>query len=107
MVRLLSANGADPEPEPLANPITPSAKTGGKSKRAKTLGTPKAEIMAQARAADEATLSLLRAQPGMRSAQIATATNAQKSTCAERLRRLARRGLVERTVNGWQAAATA
>jgi DNA-binding IclR family transcriptional regulator len=56
---------------------------------------------------EETILGLLRSSPGLRTAAIAKATAAQRSTTDERLKRLQAKGLVERDDAGvgWRAPA--
>jgi hypothetical protein len=103
MTRLL-ANGMGHEPGAPANPIQPSAKTGGKNKpKATKAAKPRAEMTATARAAEEKVLDLVRS--GMtRTAEIAKAVDAKVSTVSERLRRLRAKGLVQLSESGGWAA---
>jgi hypothetical protein len=57
---------------------------------------------ADARAADEQVVELLRARP-MRASEIVAAMNAKTSTISERLRRLKQKGLIEPCEGGWTA----
>ena len=85
MKRLL-LNGAGAANE---NP-TPARRPGAKRPRS---NPPKALRAAQV---EETILKLLQSSPGMRTAAIARATAAQRSTTDERLKRLQAKGLVER-----------
>jgi hypothetical protein len=85
-------NGADPEPRP-----TSAERSGAK-------GPPsKAAVMAQAQAADEQVIALLKEKPGTRTGEIARATGAKGTTTSNRLHRLLDKGLIERRDEGWAA----
>jgi uncharacterized membrane protein len=96
-MRLLLLNGAGGASK---NP-TPARRPGAKrpqSNRPKPLPAARAE---------ETILALLRSSPGLRTAAIAKATAAQRSTTDERLKRLQAKGLIERDDAGvgWRAPA--
>jgi hypothetical protein len=107
MVKLLSngmggGESADRHPtDPGASP----AKTKPKTKAHP--GKPKADMRAAARAMDEATLDLLRAQPGMKTGEIRSALAMKPTTATERVKRLRQRGLIEPTEGGGWAATAA
>jgi hypothetical protein len=95
MKRLL-LNGAEPSQNPtLAR--RPGAKRPQSSRRK----------MVAAAQVEEMILGLLRSSPGLRTAAIAKAMAAQRSTTDERLKRLQAKGLVERddASAGWRAPA--
>ena len=96
MKRLL-LNGAG---GPSENP-TPARRPGAKRPRS---SRPKTVAAAQV---EETILELLRSSPGLRTAAIAKATAAQRSTTDERLKRLQAKGLIERddAGAGWRAPA--
>ena len=95
MKRLL-LNGAAGKPDaPFARARRPGAKRP-RSNPPKALRAAKVE---------ETILKLLQSSPGMRTAAIAKATAAQRSTTDERLKRLQAKGLVERDDAGWRAPA--
>ena len=96
MKRLL-LNGAG---GPSENP-TPARRPGAKRPQS---SHPKALRAAQV---EKTILALLRSSPGFRTAAIANATAAQRSTTDERLNRLQAKGLVERDDAGvgWRAPA--
>ncbi len=77
-------------------PKRPGAKRPQRSKNLKALRA--AEV-------EETILKLLQSSPGLRTAAIAKATAAQRSTTDERLKRLQAKGLVERDAAGWRAPA--
>jgi hypothetical protein len=96
MKRLL-LNGAG---GPSKNP-TPARRSGAKGPQS---NPPKALGAAQV---EETILGLLRSSPGLRTAAIAKATAAQRSTTDERLKSLQAKGLIERddASAGWRAPA--
>jgi hypothetical protein len=102
----LLANGSGGDPEPLHPPMRPE-RPGAKRPRASKPPQPLnryAEKMAASAAAYEGIVVLLKNSPeGMKSKQIAEAMGVKASTTAERLRKLAQRGLVERSGGGWSA----
>jgi hypothetical protein len=101
MLALLS-NGADTSP---AHPPRPARRSGGTAKPPKAKSPSRDEVMAKSAAADEAALVLIRSQPGVKTGEIATATQAKGTTMAERLRRLKEKGLVAGGGSeGWTAA---
>ncbi len=71
-------------------------------REAAAISHPKALRAAQV---EETILKLLQSSPGMRTAAIAKATAAERSTTDERLKRLQAKGLVERDDAGWRAPA--
>ena len=95
MKRLL-LNGAGPNENP-----TPAKRPGAKGPQS---SHPKALRAAEV---EETILELLRSSPGLRTAAIAKATAAQRSTTDERLKRLQAKGLIERddASAGWRAPA--
>ena len=95
MKRLL-LNGAAGKPDA---PFARAKRPGAKRPR---LNHPKALRAAKV---EEMILKLLQSSPGMRTAAIAKATAAQRSTTDERLKRLQAKGLVERDDAGWRAPA--
>jgi hypothetical protein len=64
---------------------------------------PRTELMARAAQADQRILDLLKAQPGTTRSQIIAVTGGAMSTLANRLTRLERQGLVQRTGGAWSA----
>jgi hypothetical protein len=96
-MRRLLMNGAGGGSE---NP-TPAKRPGTKRPQS---SRPKLVAAAQV---EETILGLLRSSPGLRTAAIAKATAAQRSTTDERLKRLQAKGLVERDDAGvgWRAPA--
>jgi hypothetical protein len=94
-MRRLLLNGAG---GPSVNP-TPAGRPGAKRPQS---SHPKALPAVRA---EETILELLRSSPGLRTAAIAKATAAQRSTTDERLKRLQAKGLVERDDVGWRAPA--
>jgi hypothetical protein len=109
MLKLLT-NGADPSP---VHPTQPGSGPAKRSRRTAKAPTAKpsgnhARIIAASAAAEEKIVAALRAQPGMRSREIAQAMGAKGSTTAERLKRLKGKGLVAPVESGgWQATASA
>jgi predicted Rossmann fold nucleotide-binding protein DprA/Smf involved in DNA uptake len=83
---------------PNENP-TPAKRPGAKRPQSRH---PKALRAAQV---EETILELLQSSPGIRTAAIAKATAAQRSTTDERLKRLQAKGLVERDDVGWRTPA--
>jgi hypothetical protein len=84
-IRGLLLNGAGPNENP-----TPARRPGAKGPRS---NPPRAGGAAQV---EETIVGLLRSSPGLRTAAIAKATAAQRSTADERLKRLQAKGLIER-----------
>jgi hypothetical protein len=97
MKRLL-LNGAAGKPDV---PFARARRPGGKRPQS---SHPKALRAAQV---EKTILGLLRSSPGLRTAAIAKATAAQRSTTDERLKRLQAKGLIERDDAGvgWRAPA--
>jgi IclR helix-turn-helix domain len=97
MKRLLLNGAGSPNENPFVRAKRPGAKRP-RSNHPKALRAAKVE---------ETILKLLQSSPGMRTAAIAKATAAQRSTTDERLKRLQAKGLVERDDAGvgWRAPA--
>jgi hypothetical protein len=96
-MRRLLLNGAG---SPNENP-TPARRPGAKRPQS---GRSKMVAAAQV---EQTILELLRLSPGLRTAAIAKATAARRSTADERLKRLQAKGLIERddASAGWRAPA--
>jgi hypothetical protein len=127
-IRRCVANGVDPDPPPIVRPTRAghrpgkagkATKTAAKVKHAKPKAKPKPEpakpsrdqIWAKAKADDQQALAFIRAQPGAKAIEIAKATGMRSTSLANRLKRLASKGLIARAGggrnDGWQATATA
>jgi hypothetical protein len=101
MLKLLT-NGAGGDLEAV-HPLRPGAGPAKRSRRTRSSAKPSgrhAQMMAAGAAAEERIIAALKAQPGMRSKEIAEATEAKTSTVSERLRRLKAKGLVAAAENG-------
>jgi hypothetical protein len=108
-MRVALANGAGGEPAKARHPIelgARPAKPSGRTKvRQNKSSSRHAQMLAQARAAEEEVLS--RVRNGMtRTMEIAAATSSKTSTVSERLRRLKAKGLVVLAEGGGWAAAS-
>jgi hypothetical protein len=101
---------AKPKAEPKASRAhKPKAATAAKPQQDETEAKPAgsyAERMRLVRIADEEMLALLRTQPGARTGELRRATGQKSSTLGERLKRLARQGLIEKSGEGWSATAS-
>jgi predicted Rossmann fold nucleotide-binding protein DprA/Smf involved in DNA uptake len=94
-------NGVDPEPPP--GPTSARSKPGQTAKPMKPRPPGRDEVMAQAKLDDDAVIAALKNEP-MRLVQLAEATGQKQTTLSNRLKRLAERGLIERSGGGWAAA---
>jgi Winged helix-turn-helix DNA-binding len=80
----------DPPPQPKAQPVKPRPSKGK---------PPPAEVAA----AENALIEAIRANPGARTAKLATLTGSGTSTVIDRLRRLEKLNVIARTDKGWRA----
>ena len=96
-------NGHDPRP-PVPTPAPKAAPTPRPT--ASKSGTAKRDNPAHARAAERRLLAAMRDHPGASVEKLAEAAGAGRSTCGERLRRLAAQELIEKDANGhWRVKA--
>ena len=89
------SNGAGPEPRPT---LPARSKLGGRPKassKASSSSSSKAPKAIAAAAAESEIMEIVRAKPGVRTAQIARATGAKGPTVTARIARLRERGLIE------------
>lgn len=107
-MRLALANGAAGgavEVRPTPGGKQPAAGKTSKTTQPKQPAKPgRAEIRANSAAQDQAVVSLLKQQPGLRVGQIAAALQANPTTITERMRRLSGKGQVRRDDGGGWAA---
>jgi uncharacterized membrane protein len=78
---------------------TPATRPGAKRPQ------PSHPKLLRAAEVEKTILKLLQSSPGLRTAAIAKATAAQRSTTHERLKRLQAKGVIERDGAGWRAPA--
>jgi hypothetical protein len=105
-IRRCVMNGAGGDSVEVRPPSQPGA-APAKAKRSSARALDRAALMAEAREADEAVLAIVRAHPGVKTGEVRRETKQRASTLSERLRRLVKRGLVERGADGaWTATAS-
>jgi hypothetical protein len=81
------------------HPQSPAVMSGGEQPKTQS------DRIAKSQATDEAVMTLLRSNPGMKSSAIARALAANKATTSQRLERLAAKGQISRDESGVWAVA--